>query len=102
MKYDAPTLTGLAEELSGFRTDLQGQADNLREAAQKLMTAWEGNEGYEAFAGAKKRFDAEFGEQGDLGPETTIGKLDNLSRAVSEALSNAQGTDSKVRSGFGG
>ncbi|ATL65756.1 WXG100 family type VII secretion target [Nocardia terpenica] len=102
MKYDAPTLTHLSEELGRLYGQLQTQASQLQAAAKTLETAWEGNQGFEGFHAAKNKWDNQFGREGDTGPDTALGKVNALSKAVSDALSSAQHTDGKVGSGFGG
>lgn len=105
MKYNAATLQGLLDDLVVLRRDLRTQAANLQQAATKLSVAWEGNEGFEGFRGAKVRFDAEYGTE-DTGDstvdETTIGKLNGLAQAVESAWRNATSTDGKVAAAFGG
>lgn len=56
MKYDAPTLTHLSEELGRLYGQLQTQASQLQAAAKTLETAWEGNQGFEGFHAAKNKW----------------------------------------------
>ncbi|WP_327151645.1 hypothetical protein [Nocardia sp. NBC_01329] len=104
-KYNAKVLEELISDLSGLRADLRTQAGNLQTAAANLSAAWEGNDGFEGFRGAKSRFDVEFGTEdtGDMTvDDTTIGTLNGLGRAVEAAWQNAKGTDSKIGASFGG
>lgn len=105
MKYDPKVLGPLIEDLKALRTELRAHAETFEEQATKLSVAWEGNQGFEGFRDAKKRFDNEFGtaDTGDMTvDETTIGKLNGLGRAVEAAWQNAVNQDAKVGQAFGG
>ncbi|WP_040794562.1 hypothetical protein [Nocardia higoensis] len=102
MLYDKGALQTLSIELDDHRKDLVTQSGNLQAAAAKLASAWQDNESLVAFNQAKRKWDAEFGDEAGSDPESTIGMMDALSKAVDQALRNAINADSKVAQGFGG
>lgn len=102
MKYNEGALIGLQESLTGLKDKLIGQASNLEEAATKLMTAWEGNEGFTAFKQTKDAWDREFGDANGSEPGSTIDLLNKLSDAVGNALANAKTADKGVHDAFTG
>lgn len=102
MLYDRNALQTLSNELADHRTELLRQSGNLQNAAKNLASAWEDNEGLAAFNVAKTKWDAEFGNELGQDPQSTIGMIDALSKAVEQALRNALNADSKVAQGFGG
>jgi hypothetical protein len=102
MKYDAATLTRLSEDLKGLHGERSQHAAELESAAKTLQTAWEHNDGLEGFNAAYGKFTSAYGQEGDTSPDTAIGKIDKLSKAVHEALLNAQHADKGVAQGFGG
>lgn len=103
MLYERTVLQELSELLDGFHKDLTAEAGNLQDTAGKLALAWEGNAGLEAFETSKHKWDLEFGDlHGDSDPNSTLGKISALSRAVSTAMNNATAADKVVANGFGG
>ncbi|WP_405133475.1 WXG100 family type VII secretion target [Nocardia sp. NBC_01388] len=102
MKYDPAILTQLSQDLDTLHKQLTQQASTLQSAAKTLSVAWEGNEGYSAFAATKSKWDGEFGSEEDTSPQTAIGKLKYMSTAVANALTNAQNADGGVAGAFGG
>lgn len=102
MLYDKQALQTLSDELAAHRTSLLSESSNLQSAAQRLSVAWEGNDGFASFTVAKNKWDVEFGKEDGADPESTIGTIDALSKAVAQALANAFTADGKVSAGFGG
>ncbi|WP_216911442.1 hypothetical protein OG225_38710 [Nocardia sp. NBC_01377] len=104
MLYNGPILQTLSEELATHRGALVAEAANLQAAAKRLGIAWEGNTGLDAFNIAKHKWDVEFGnpEKDGESPDSTIGIIDALSKAVEQAKNNAFHADGKVSQGFGG
>ncbi|WP_410873844.1 hypothetical protein [Nocardia sp. A7] len=102
MLYDKGALQTLSDELAAHRTALLTESGNLQGAAKRLSVAWEGNEGFASFANVKAKWDMEFGSDVGADPESTIGTMDALSKAVQQALINAFQADGKVSAGFGG
>ncbi|MEV5649101.1 hypothetical protein AB0L57_12690 [Nocardia sp. NPDC052254] len=103
MLYERQVLQELSDLLDGFHKDLRSEAENLQTCAGKLAQSWEGNAGLEAFQNSKKKWDQEFGDINDEnGPDTTMGKIARLSKAVQQAMNNASAADKVVSQGFGG
>ncbi|WP_067711896.1 hypothetical protein [Nocardia yamanashiensis] len=100
LKYHFGTISELQNTLDELRGKLLAEAANLETAAKNLMTAWEGNQGYEAFATTKKKWDDEFGSADSPQPGSTIYTLDAMSQAVRDAGSRASGADKSVESLF--
>ncbi len=103
MLYERQVLQELSDLLDGFHKDLRSEADNLQNCAAKLAQSWEGNAGLDAFQQSKKKWDQEFGDINDeTDPNTTMGKIAALSKAVTTAMNNASAADKVVSQGFGG
>jgi hypothetical protein len=99
--YEKTVLTELSALLGQYYGDLSTEADNLQTAAAKLTEAWKENEGLVAFKISKGNWDNKFGQPGDTGPDTALGKIKALSQAVDAALNNAVAADTKVAQAFG-
>lgn len=100
MLYEATVLHELSDLLDSFHKDLLTEAGNLEDCAAKLAHAWEGNAGLEAFQNSKKKWDQEFGDNYGSDPNSTIGKISALSRAVTNASHNATAADKVVENSF--
>lgn len=102
MKYNEAALIELQESLTELKGKLIGESSTLQTAATNLMTAWEGNEGFEAFQRTKTSWDQEFGSADGSEPGSTIDLLNKLSEAVGNALINAKTADKGVYDAFAG
>lgn len=103
MLYERTVLQELSELLEDFHKDLRTEAENLQSCAANLAQSWEGNAGLEAFQTSKRKWDQEFGDvNNETDPNTTMGKISALSKAVQQAMNNASAADKVVSQGFGG
>ncbi|MBU3065201.1 hypothetical protein KO481_27200 [Nocardia sp. NEAU-G5] len=100
MKYEESVLTELSDQLIQFGKDLVAESGNFHTAAGKLGQAWDGNSGLAAFQASVKKWDTQFGQEGDTGPSTAIGMINSLARAVQTALANAKAADTGVQNAF--
>lgn len=100
MSYNFSGMSDLKTTLESLEKDLLRQAGELETAAKDLMTAWEGTQGYQAFASLKNAWDQEFGSDTGGGNGTTIGTLRALHTAVENAAHNAKGADGAVEGLF--
>ncbi|MBU3068078.1 hypothetical protein KO481_42005 [Nocardia sp. NEAU-G5] len=100
MKYEEGVLQDLSDQLSQFAKDLGSESTDFHTHAKALAAAWEGNAGLAAFQNSVKKWDTQFGPEGDTSKDTAIGLLNTLSQSVSQALQNAKAADNGVKNAF--
>ncbi|MFC9993676.1 WXG100 family type VII secretion target [Nocardia sp. NPDC127526] len=92
MLYDAKTMNELASSLKENFGQLMIAGQDLEAAANKLTTAWEGNQAQTSFVAVHKKWNDEY--------SNTLQTLDNVAAEVENALGRALGADGKIGDGF--